>query len=185
MTPVRSLCPLLLAVSVSLASAQTPARGATATLSAVPTVAAVAGAGLATEVTFSWTTTAAVGDQPIPANDFRPLNHFEPRARRTVVPAFVRERAPELSAERLVVMAVDAAGRNLAWQQVHDPRIVRAEASDPGQPINGQTLFRRQAELVVTLPADLAATAVRVFAPRWNGTEFLLELLGELPWEAR
>lgn len=182
---VLILCFLLLAVTVSPAAAQTPARTAAAALSAVPTVAAVAGPGMATEVTFTWTTTAAAGDQLIPSNDFRPLNRFEPLARRRVAPAFVRERAPELSAERLVVMAVDAAGRDVAWQQMSDPRIVRAEATDPGQPIDGRILFRPQAELVVTLPDALAATAVRVYAPRWNGTEFLLELLGELPWAAR
>ena len=183
--PVWRVCPVLLAVTVSVAAAQTPGRSAAAALSAVPTLASVAGSGLATEVTFTWTTTAAPGDQLIAATDFQPLNRFEPLARRSVAPAFVRERAPELSDDRLVVMAVDAAGREVAWQQVYDPRIVRAEASDLGQPINGQTLFRPRADLVVTLPDALAAAAVRVFAARWNGTEFLLELLGELPWTPR
>lgn len=184
-SPAR-LCLVWLAVAASQAAAQTPPRRTAAALDAVPTVAAVAGSGPATEITFAWTTAAAAaGDQPIPAAAFRPLNRFELLSRRRVAPAFVRERAPELSAERLVVVAVDARGREVAWQQVPDPRIIRAEAAGPTAALTGEVFYRPAAQLVVTLPDGLAAAVVRVFEARWNGTEYLLEPLAELPWEAR
>lgn len=165
--------------------AQIPPRRAALLVGNVPPVAAVAGGSAATELTIRWVAADAPADEPIPARDFRPVNQFEVVARRSVMPGFVRERAPQLSRERLVVVAVDATGREVAWQQVADPRIVLSESAGPGLELSGQTLYRPLTELVVALPDALATAAIRVYEARWTGSEFVLDGLGEIAVGAR
>jgi hypothetical protein len=177
-----ALCGVVLAATPT---AQTTTRRAASSLSGVPHVASVAVGTGATELTIRWTVTDSAGDEPVPGRDLRPLNQFALLTRRAVTPAFVRERAPQLNAGRLVVLTVDASGREVAWQQLLDPRIVRAETPGPTGELTGQTLYRPVTELMVTLPDALAAVAVRVYEVQWNGAEFLLQQLGEVAVGAR
>ncbi len=149
-------------------------------LSVVPNVTHLAAPGTATEVTIKWNVAANAGDEPIPIRDLKPLNQFEVVSRRRLAADFVRERAPQLSTERLVVITVDISGREVAWQQVPDPRIVRAETPGPSLELSGQTLYRPVTELVVTLLDALSPAAIRVYEVQWNGTEFVLHELGQV-----
>lgn len=175
------LAALALAVIGTVASAQVPAlRSAASVTDAVPNVSAVIDAGSATAITIRWNVSESLTGDPLPPGDVRPLDQFQVLARRPVAPGFVRERAPQLSVERVVVIAVDASGREVAWQHVADPRIVRAETPGPTLELSGQTLYRPVAELLVTLPDAIAAVAIRVYEVQWNGTEFVLREIGEV-----
>ena len=172
---------LVLVATTVIASAQTSStRQAAAVIGAVPNVSAVSEAGPASELTIRWNVAQNPTDEPVPAADLRPLNQFQVMARRTVTPGFVRERAPQLSTEHLVVTAVDASGREVAWQQVKDPRIIRAETPGANMELSGQKLYRPVTELVVAVPDVVAAVAIRVYEVQWNGTEFVLHELGEI-----
>jgi hypothetical protein len=151
----------------------------------VPPVAAVADSATATELTIRWVAGASANNDPVPAQDLSPVNQFELMSRRSVSTNFVRERAPELARERLVIVAIDASGREVAWQQVLDPRIVRAELPGPTGELRGQTLYRPVADLVVAFPDSLSVAALRVYEVRWNGSEFVLDPLGEVAAGAR
>ena len=167
------------------ALAQTSTRQATPLLDSIPNMALVADAGAATELMIRWNVAESVGDDPIPAADVRPLNQFQVVSRRSVTPALVRERSPQLSPERLIVVAVDASGREVAWQQLQDPRIVRAETPGPTLELSGQILYRPVTELLITIPDALGSVAVRIYQVRPNGADWLLESLGEIAIAAR
>lgn len=172
---------LVMVATGVMASAQTsPARQAAAVIGAVPNVSAVSETGPASELTIRWNVAQNATDEPLPAGDLRPLNQFQVMARRAVTPAFVRERAPQLSTDHLVVTAIDVSGREVAWQQVKDPRIVRAETPGANMELSGQKLYRPVTELIFSLPDALAAVAIRVYEVQWNGTEFVLQELGEI-----
>ncbi|MFN8644063.1 MAG: hypothetical protein U0802_21315 [Candidatus Binatia bacterium] len=113
--------------------AQTP-RPLGALLASVPD-AASAGAATATE----WT--LQTGD-PATAEalvDVAPALTLRAVARRPVPASFVRGRRPEWRAGDLIAVGVDAAGRELFWQRLVDPRVVRAEFPGPDGVIQGQT----------------------------------------------
>jgi hypothetical protein len=116
-----------------------------------------------------WTTRAANASQQ---------DTFAIVDRRDLTVAAVRERDPQLSADRLVVIAVDAAGRTVDWRIVPDPTVLRAEEPDATGLLSGRTLTRPAAEFRVALAADSRISEIRIYKPRWTGTEFVLEPLG-------
>jgi hypothetical protein len=84
-----------------------------------------------------------------------------------------RERRPELSADRLLAVTVDAQGHELDWRIVVDPRVVRVESSDAEGLLSGTTLSRPDAELVFKIPDLPGAATVRIYQAD-------LTLIGEL-----
>jgi hypothetical protein len=116
-----------------------------------------------------WTTRAANASQQ---DTFRIVE------RRDLAVAAVRERDPQLAADRLVALAVDDAGATVDWRIVADPTILRAEEPDATGLLSGRTLTQPAAEFRVALAADPRITEIRIYKPRWTGTQFLLEPLG-------
>ncbi|MDO8706571.1 MAG: hypothetical protein Q7J84_16665 [Sulfuricaulis sp.] len=89
------------------------------------------------------------------------------------------ERNPELSEQHLVVVAVDAKGREIARRLVLDPRLLRVETADPSGRLSGEVLYRSDADLSVTFPDRPGMSALKIYQPHWSGTDFALQLLGE------
>lgn len=173
--------------TTTVTSAQTtPARRAAAVIASVPALAAAADAGPVSELTINWRIANSATDEPRLARDIAPIHQFQMTSRHeSGSGGLVRERAPQLSTEYLVVIAVDAGGRELSWQHIRDPRIVRAETPGANGTLTGQTLYRPVAELMVTVPDALATAVVRIYEVQWNGTEFILQMLGEVAMVAR
>ena len=177
---------LLILISAAGASAQTGRVRSAATLAgALPNVSQLADVLSATEFTIRWVVADSATGDPIPASDVRAVNQFELLSQRAAPAGPVRERAPQLSANAIVVVTVDASGRELWWQQVHDPRIVRAELPNATGELSGQILFRPVAELLLTIPDGQAIAALRVFDVQAGSAGLTLHELGEIAVGAR
>jgi hypothetical protein len=98
--------------------------------------------------------------------------------RRAKVGRVRKERHPELSAEKLVVVATDLSGKELDWRIVADPRLIRGEVADSRGNLTGQPFRRIEADLLVTIPDRPEIRRLRLYEPRWTGGEFVLDLLG-------
>lgn len=114
-------------------------RSATSVLS-LPMFAASAPSGAQTELTVRWVVPpapvgAAAGALPA-------VDAFQIAKRAVVVDEPVRERDPQISADELVVVAVNAQGREVGWQHLKDPRVVRSEQPGPDGLLTGRVLHR-------------------------------------------
>ena len=90
-------------------------------------------------------------------------------------------RSLRLATNRLLVATVDAGNALRSWTIVPDPRIIRAESFGPDGAIKGQTLYRPDADLFVTIPCDDAIVGIHVYQPLWDGQAFHLTPLGAVP----
>ncbi|OAD18731.1 Na-Ca exchanger/integrin-beta4 domain protein, partial [Candidatus Thiomargarita nelsonii] len=63
-----------------------------------------------------------------------------------------------------------------------DPRLIRAEDFDPstGSISSSELIYQEDVELRVTMPDDPKIAKLRVYYPQWDGTNFSLELMGEI-----
>jgi hypothetical protein len=91
------------------------------------------------------------------------------------------ERDPQLAADRLVVVAVNAAGEPIDWRIVADPRTVRAEAPDATGRLSGRTLVHPDGELRVALTAGADVRALHIYKPRWTGEAWALDPIAASP----
>lgn len=91
-----------------------------------------------------------------------------------------RERQPEISPNHLVIVAEDAAGRELDWRLVQNPRITRAEVPGPDGTLSGRTVEHGSVELMVTIPDVPGLDRIQIYRPVWNGREYNLEPLAQL-----
>jgi hypothetical protein len=98
--------------------------------------------------------------------------------RRHASGAMPRQRAIELSADQLLIIAVDRLGRDRQRLLLPDPRLLRAEWPDPTGELQGVVLHRAHADFFVPVPDDPAITELRVYHPRWTGQAFDLDLVG-------
>ena len=156
-------------------------RSASQVFSSVPQLAETASTPSSTEFTIRWSVNAdAVGGvAPTPSSSPEP-SKFELVASRLVDAVPPLERDPQLSSDVLVIIALDADGAELGWQQVKDPRVVRAEEPGPGGTLTGQVLFRPLTEFVVSVPIGVSVATLRVYQTRWTGQSFALVLLGSV-----
>lgn len=88
-----------------------------------------------------------------------------------------QERDPQLSADRLVVVSIDATGRELDWRIVLDPRLVRAEFPDAQGQLSGRTFQRAEINLLVDIPNDPDIVRLRIYAPQLTSDGYVLNLL--------
>jgi hypothetical protein len=109
---------------------------------------------------------------------FRAAALFAVVERRHASGAPPRQRALELSANQLLIVAVDRLGRDRQRLLLPDPRLVRAEWPDPTGQLQGVVLHRANAEFFLPVPDDPAISELRVYHPRWTGNAFDLDLLG-------
>jgi hypothetical protein len=171
--PLAILCAAI-AISIGPAAAQdrAPLRALDAAAFAdLKTTPAPDPGGGSQDWVIRWTTKAASASQQ---------DTFAVLDRRDLAVGVVRERDPQLAADRLVVIAVDAAGATVDWRIVADPTVLRAEEPDPTGLLSGRTLTQPAAELRVALAADPRISEIRLYKPRWTGTAFVLEPLGAL-----
>jgi hypothetical protein len=109
---------------------------------------------------------------------YRAASIFAVVERRHASGAIPRQRAIELSADQLLIIAVDRLGRDRNRMLLPDPRLLRAEWPDPTGELQGVVLHRPNAEFLVSVPDNPAITELRVYRPRWTGDSFDLDLLG-------
>lgn len=173
---------LFLAGSSVPASAQPPARAARTTDSVrhLPTIAQAARSHRHSEVTFEWAVSAGTPGTAARRGVLPEVHQFQMRHSRTVVDPPVRERDPQIGPDDLVVVAVDAQGTEVSWQRLKDPRILRAEIPDATGRLSGQTLYRTDTQLTVTVPDDVAAVAIDVYEPVRSGGALALRSLARV-----
>jgi hypothetical protein len=91
-----------------------------------------------------------------------------------------RQRNPELSLQHLVVVGLNAEGQETLRTVILDPRIVRAETAEPsGQLTASELRYRNDVIFSVVIPDDPSVIILRIYQPRWTGTEFALDVIGE------
>ena len=91
-----------------------------------------------------------------------------------------RERDPQIGPDDIVVVALDAQGVETSWQRVRDPRILRAEMPDATGLLSGETLYRTDTELTVTVPDDGSAVLLDVYEPVAAGGTLALRPLARV-----
>ena len=142
----------------------------------------------AVEMTIHWNVTfapPAADPQPV-ANAGPPRNDFEVTASRAVAHMPTRQRDPQLSEDDLVVVAVDAQGKEIAWQVVKDPSLVRAETPSASGELEHRLLRRPEASFTVTLPQPTTGIVeLRLYKPRWTGSAFVIDAVGSVVIPAR
>ena len=132
------------------------------------------------EIRVAWTAYAGAPQQMLRPADATPLNVFDLQERRRVTGVLPRERNPELSTDRLVIVGAGADGRPLFWFIAPDARVVRAEYQGPDGVLRGEVMHRSNPELRLTFPDAASLTVVRVYEPQWNGERWTLALLGSV-----
>jgi hypothetical protein len=94
--------------------------------------------------------------------------------------ALPTQRNPELSRQHLVVVGLNAKGQETSRTVMLDPRIIRAETTDSsGKLISPGLLYRNDVTFSVTVPDEPGIIGLKVYQPRWTGTEYTLDLIGE------
>jgi hypothetical protein len=129
------------------------------------------------QVRVRWTTAApAVAPAPgLPQPS--PLRLLE---RQRTGDSLPRQRNPQLSSDQLVVQALNARGDVVDAQLIPDPRLMRVEGTGPSGDLEGVVLQRVDPDFLITLPDSADLVQLRLFQPRWTGTEFTLEPIGSV-----
>jgi hypothetical protein len=134
------------------------------------------------EVRVRWDAYVGAPSEVVPgAGEYLPANVLTVIDRRQFPGSAPRQRAPELSSDQVLVVALDAGGQQRDWALIPDPRIIRAEVPGPSGELSGQVLHRSTAEFTVTFSDDPGIAQLRFYHPRWTGEGFALDLLGAVP----
>ena len=178
--PRRSLLlsTLISSALAGVASAQVE-RPAANLASSLPSAAAVADGDTVAQLHVRWQVGAGAPDSLVRPADLIPVHAFEVSTRSSVRGPLVRERDPQWSEYELVVVALDAEGRETSWQKVRDPRVLRSEQPGPTGELQGEIFYRAETELVVVVP-DAATASLHVYETHWNGSQFVLRPLGQI-----
>jgi hypothetical protein len=102
----------------------------------------------------------------------------EEKRRSGVLP---RNRSLELSPTQIFIAAVDATNKLRWWSIVPDPRVVRSETQSPTGELRSQEYYAANVTLVVAFPDDPEIVNLRFYHPVWNGTDFDLKPLTNVP----
>ena len=100
---------------------------------------------------------------------------------RVVLGGLRRERRPQLSYDRLVVVVRDSLGRELDWRLMPNPAILRAEVPGPDGQLTGRVIELDDVELSIAIPNIATADHIQLYRPRWTGTEYMLDSLAQVP----
>lgn len=95
--------------------------------------------------------------------------------------ALPRQRSLELSPTQIFIAGLDAANKLRWWSIVPDPRIVRSETQSPTGEMRGEDYYVSNVTLVVAFPDDPEIANLRFYRPVWNGTDYDLKLLTNVP----
>jgi hypothetical protein len=130
------------------------------------------------ELRVQWTTSPAL-PPGTPVARLGQVSHlFSILRRQTMTGRLPRQREPELSADRVVIVARDGNGNIVDWQVVADPRLIRAEAPTAGGPLSGREFYLERADFLFALPDQPGIARVDFYQPRWTGVNFELDLIG-------
>lgn len=91
--------------------------------------------------------------------------------------ALPRQRDPQLAPDRLVVVSVDSAGREVDWRIIADPRRLRAEVADDQGRLSNAGAFQTGADLFIDIPDAPDIVGVRMYEPVWVEGAYVLRLL--------
>ena len=91
------------------------------------------------------------------------------------------KRFPELSSKHIVIIARNKKGEEINQSVLLDPRLIRAEIFSPesGKILVSDHIYRQDVDFIVDLPDDAGIDKIQFYHPRWTGTAFELELIGE------
>lgn len=132
------------------------------------------------EFNLAWTAYAGTADQLVRPSAATALNVFRLDAQRAVSGVLPIERNPELSANSLVVVGVNATSQSLFWLIVPDTRVIRGEFPGPDGVLRGEARHRVETDLHVTVPDAPDLVGIQMYEPRWTGTTWLLDRLGDV-----
>jgi hypothetical protein len=100
-------------------------------------------------------------DRPV-ADPAAAGNQLEVMSVERVSPGPSRDRRPEVGLQHLVVISHDAAGKELDWRAIVDPRLVRSESASGGE-LRGENLYYLDSELVLVVPALRETAAISLY----------------------
>lgn len=95
--------------------------------------------------------------------------------------ALPRQRSLELSPTQIFIAGVDATNKLRWWSIIPDPRVVRSETQSPTGELRSEDFYVSNVTLVVALPDDPEITSLRFYRPVWNGTDYELKPLTNVP----
>jgi hypothetical protein len=95
--------------------------------------------------------------------------------------ALPRQRSVELSPTHIFIAAVDATNKLRWWSIVPDPRVVRSETQTATGEMRGEDYYVSNVTLVVAFPDDPEIANLRFYHPVWNGSDFDLKPLTNVP----
>ncbi|HEY0727770.1 MAG TPA: hypothetical protein VGD38_06870 [Pyrinomonadaceae bacterium] len=95
--------------------------------------------------------------------------------------ALPRQRSLELSPTQIFIAGVDATNKLRWWSIVPDPRVVRSETQSPTGELRSEDYYVSNVTLVVAFPDDPEITNLRFYRPVWNGTDYELKSLTNVP----
>ena len=99
---------------------------------------------------------------------------------RTVMAVPEKRRALRLSVDRIVIIGLDAANRELWRFSRPDPRLVRAEFPNAAGELSGQEFYYDKATLSLALPSEPRLRQLRLLKPRWTGRSFAFDEIDTL-----
>ncbi|OGW53351.1 MAG: hypothetical protein A2Y81_03540 [Nitrospirae bacterium RBG_13_43_8] len=113
---------------------------------------------------------------------YSPSYHFSIIKHRRITARPPKQRNPELSSDQLLVVAFDAKEKEIARIIIPDPRLIRAETfSLSGEIMTSREYYRESTDFTLILPANPKISSLKFYHPYWTGTEFILQLFGEVP----
>lgn len=129
-----------------------------------------------------------LSDPTKPLNELRPaLSKQEQTPSAAIVEdkkqsgALPRQRSLELSPTQIFIAGVDATNKLRWWSIVPDPRVVRSETPSPTGELRSEDYYVSNVTLVVALPDDPEIANLRFYQPVWNGTDYELKPLTNVP----
>ena len=101
--------------------------------------------------------------------------------RRKALNPMRKKRFPELSSRHIVIIARNKKGEEINQSVLLDPRLIRAEifAPESGRIVHSDQFYRDDVDFIVDLPDDAGIDKIQFYHPRWTGSAFELELIGE------
>ena len=102
-------------------------------------------------------------------------------AHRKTWPSMRNKRFPELTSRHIIIIARNKQGEEINPSVLLDPRLIRAKivAPESGQIVNTDQIRHENADFIVDFPDDAGIDKIQFYHPRWTGSVFTLELIGE------
>jgi hypothetical protein len=102
-------------------------------------------------------------------------------ARRITWQSMRNRRFPELTSRHIIIIARNKQGEEINPSVLLDPRLLRAEIFSPesGQIVASDQNHDENVDFIVDFADEAGIDKIQFYHPRWTGTVFTLELIGE------